>query len=67
MRGPMPPFPYAWEGVQLLMHLVEPVIRRQRRLGRKLVLLEAWLARLVQRARVTVPLQKFVSAFVEVA
>ena len=31
-RGPMPPFPYAWEGFQIMLHLAEPVIQRKRRL-----------------------------------
>jgi hypothetical protein len=58
LRGPMPSFPYSWEGLQIVLHLVEPVIQRKRRLEAKKEMLDDWLARLVARARRTQPLQK---------
>ena len=66
-RGPMPPFPYAWEGLQIVLHLVEPVIQRERRLDAKRVMLQDWLERLVQRARRSQSLQKHVNIFLDVA
>jgi len=44
-------FYVAWEGLQIVLHLVEPVIQRKRRLETKRSMLEDWLRRLVARAK----------------
>ena len=48
----MPPFPHSWEdGLQILLHVAEPIIQRRRRLEAKRRRLEDWLRLLTERAR----------------
>jgi len=66
IRGPMPPFPYPWEGLQVLLHLFDAFTSRTARVSMKMGMLDAWLKCLVQRARKAPKLQSVASAFLDV-